>query len=154
MNRGANMSEADTETVRGNFVLLRAGTLRLLLPQEDVGAAEYLEARPVPGARPGVMRLEQDGTSRRLVAPSARMALLAECPAERFVVATLSGGDGTLWCWDDLQVLIEVQLRTVPIPPVLVAPHTPVDRYAEHQGEIAFMCSARHLAEFALASES
>jgi hypothetical protein len=147
------MSQAISEMVRGNFVLLRAGSLRLLLPQEDVGAAEYLDVRPVPGAQTGVMLLEQDGAVRRLVAPSARMALLAECPTDRFVAATLSGDDDTLWCWDDLQVLIDVELRTDPIPPVLVAPHTPVDRYAEHQGEIAFLCSARRLAGFALASE-
>jgi hypothetical protein len=145
------MTETGSAIVRGNFVLLRAGTLRLLLPQEDVGAAEYLDARPVASAHPGILLLEQDGATRQLVALSERMALLAECPAGRFVAATLGGGDGTLWCWDDLQVLIDLQLRPQPLPEVLVAPHTPVDSYAQHQGEIAFLCDAGRLAEYALA---
>ena len=40
--------------LRGNFVLLRADTLRLLLPQHEVGAAEYIEGAPGPGSAGGL----------------------------------------------------------------------------------------------------
>jgi hypothetical protein len=141
--------------LRGNFVLLRADTLRLLLPQEEVGAAEYLEARPESTGEPGLLRLATDHDERGFAALSAQMTLLPQCPAERFVVAALGdGSDGLGWCWDDLKVLIDIELQPQPIPAVLVAPDAPVDHYAEHAGELAFLCSARRLTEFALASRS
>ena len=38
--------------LRGNFVLLRADGLQLLLPQQEVGAAQYLDARPRESSLP------------------------------------------------------------------------------------------------------
>lgn len=139
--------------LRGNFVLLRADTLRLLLPQEEVGAAEYLDSRPQATAEPGLLRLTGEGQERCFAALSAQMTLLPQCPDERFVVATLGHGSEKLgWCWDELQVLIDVVVQPHPLPTVLVAPHTPVDCYALHDGELTFLCSADRLTEFALAT--
>jgi hypothetical protein len=131
------MSFEPSATVRGNFVLLRAGTLRLLLPQGDVGAAEYLD------------RAEEE---RPLVALSSRMTLLPECPPERFVAAPLHDGGDLGWCWDELQVLIDVELQPQPLPPSLLTHSTPVSHYVEHDGELAYLCNAQSLSQFALAS--
>lgn len=137
--------------LRGNFVMLRAETLRLLLPQTEVGAAEYLEIRPEPTAEPGHLALPDEAAARRFVAMSAQMTLLPHCPADRFVVAAIGDScNSPGWCWDELQVLIDVELQPQPLPAVLLAAETPVDGYAEHSGEIAYLCSARRLAEFAL----
>ena len=35
-------------TVRGNYVLLRADALRLLLPQTDIQSTNYMQTRPEP----------------------------------------------------------------------------------------------------------
>jgi hypothetical protein len=124
--------------LRGNFVLLRAGTLRLLLPQEGVGAAEYLDV---------------DDADRPLAALSAQMGLLARRPPERFIVTSLNdGGAGLGWCWDELQVLIDVELQPHPLPASLLTRATPVSHYVEHEGELAYLCSAQGLSRFALAS--
>jgi hypothetical protein len=131
------MSIESSETLRGNFVLLRAGVLRLLVPQAEVGAAEYLD------------RTEE---KRSLVALSPRMTLLPECPPERFVAAPLQDGGELGWCWDELQVLIDVELQPQPLPPSLLTHSTPVSHYVEHEGELAYLCSARSLSQFALAS--
>ena len=153
-------------SLRGNFVLLRADTLRLLLPQSQVGHAAYLDGRPRPTGKPGLMRLGQHegerggegdgGGLRRFAALSADMTLLAECPANRFVVASLGEGnesnESLAWCWDELQVLIDVELHPRTLPSVLVAPHTPVEGYVEHAGELAYLCDGNRVAEFALAS--
>jgi hypothetical protein len=145
-------TQSSPATLRGNFVLLRAGALRVLLPQGDVGAAEYLPARPQPTGEPGILRVE-GSEGRCFAALSAGMTLLDECPAERFVVATLgSESDGLAWCWDDLQVLIDLELKPRPLPQVLLAPSTPVTQYAEVAGDIVYVCGAQPLAAFALAS--
>jgi hypothetical protein len=132
---GRIMSFTSPETLRGNFVLLRAGRLRLLLPQQDVGAAEYLDT---------------ETAERSLVALSARMTLLPERPPERFVVAPLNDGSELGWCWDELQVLIDIELKPQPLPPSLLTRQTPVSHYVEHEGELAYLCSAQRLSEFAL----
>ncbi|HSV52352.1 MAG TPA: hypothetical protein VLJ57_09565 [Burkholderiaceae bacterium] len=141
-----------TPAFSGNYILLRADTLRLLLPQHEVGAAEYLEAVPGPGETPGLLRHRDAPGERQFAALSAQMTLLPLCPADRFVVTALGEhGNDLAWCWNDVQVLIDVQLQPRPIPAALLAPNTPVDQYVEHAGEIAFLCSARRLREFALA---
>ena len=144
-------------SLRGNFVLLRADTLRLLFPQNEVGAAEYLGITLVPADGCGILSEPGREGSRRFAALSAQMTLLAECPANRFVVAPLSDGkveDGLGWCWNEVQVLIDVELQPQRLPAVLCAPNTPVDHYVNYGGEIAYMCSARRLSTYALAQRT
>jgi hypothetical protein len=137
--------------LRGNFVMLRAGTLRLLLPQSEVGAAEYLEERPQPAGEPGLLSLPHDAGGRSFAALTDRMTLHRACPDERFVVTTLGdGGDEFGWCWDELKVLIDIELQPRPLPAALVTPFTPVDGYVEFEGKLVFLCTASRLASFAL----
>lgn len=135
----------------GHYVMLRAGTLRLLLPQYEVGAAEYLGAALEPGDEPGLLRQADGQSARRFAALSEQMTLLPNCPSDRFVATALGeDSDGVAWCWNEVQVLIDVELQARPLPAVLLAPHTPVEQYVEHAGEIVYLCSARRLREFAL----
>lgn len=138
--------------MQGDFVMLRAGGLRLVLPQAEVGAAEYLAARPAQAAERGVFRIAGEGGERLYAALAQDMTLLADMPAERFVAASLAGdAAGIGWCWDELRVLIGAKLRSIAVPSALVDGATPVSRYVEVDGEIAFVCSAERLADFALA---
>lgn len=142
-------------SLRGNFIMLRADTLRLLLPQHEVGAAEYLVTGPTSGDEAAGLQPTASGGKRRLAALSAQMTLLPHCPTDRFVVTPLGEVDDDLgWCWNELRVLIDVELQPQPVPAVLHAPTTPVDQYAVHDGEIAFLCSASRLRAYALASRS
>lgn len=139
--------------LQGDFVLLRAGALRLLLPREEVGAAEYLETRPEP--RPGEPLLLQPGDAdgRPFAALSERMTLLPDCPADRFVVTTFTEDAlGIGWCWDEMRVLIAAELRPQALPPALASAGSPVDGYVEHDGGIAWLAQAGRLAAFALDS--
>lgn len=122
------------QRLRGNHVLLRAGTLRLLLPQHEVGPALHVE--------------EADD----VIALSERMALLPERPQGRHVACTLGNvGDGSrAWCWDDLRVLIEADLPLHAIPAALLGAGTPVRRFALVDGDVAYACDARTLAAFAM----
>jgi hypothetical protein len=141
--------------LRGNYVMLRADTLRLLLPQHEVGAAEYLVAGPASANDAGLSQPTASAGKRPLAALSAQMTLLPQCPADRFVVTPLGDAADELgWCWNELRVLIDVELQPQPLPAVLHTPTTPVDQYAEHDGEIAYLCSASRLRAYALASRS
>lgn len=137
----------------GNYVMLRADTLRLLLPQQEVGAAEYLGVTLEPGDEPGLLRQADGQSARCFAALSAQMTLLPQCPSDRFVATVLGEkSDDIAWCWNEVQVLINVELQPRQLPAVLLAPHTPVDQYVDHEGGIVYLCSARRLRAYALAS--
>jgi hypothetical protein len=63
-------------------VVLRADTLRLLLPQADVGAASYLDQ--LPQAIPGVFRRGGAAGEQAVVALSSQMRPLRQYPKDRF----------------------------------------------------------------------
>jgi hypothetical protein len=151
----ARPSPASISVLSGHYVMLRADTLRLLLPQHEVGAAEHiLGATLEPGDEAGLLRQADGPSARPFAALSAQMTLLPRCPPDRFVATALGEGgegtDGIAWCWNEVQVLINVELQPRQLPAVLLAPHAPVEQYVEHAGEIVYLCSARRLREFAL----
>lgn len=143
------------DALRGNYVLLTADTLHLLLPQREVGAAEYLKGALEASGDPGLLKLAGADDPRRFAALSAQMTLLPDCPPERFLVTPLGEeeGNGELgWCWNELQILIDVELQPRPLPEALLAPGTPVEQYVELEGTLAYLCSAQKLRAFAIAS--
>ena len=146
---------ASTPALRGNYVLLRADSLRLLLPQHEVGAAEYLASPLQASDAAGILRQADDPAHRRFAALSAQMTLLPQCPVNRFVLTTLGDDDDDLgWCWNDIKVLIDIELRPQSVPAVLMAPYTPVDCFVDHDGEIAFLSTAQRLRTYAFTSRS
>jgi hypothetical protein len=137
---------------RGNYVLLRADTLRLLLPQDEVGAVEYLEVRPRPRAQAGLFDLPQGDGARSVAALSHHMTLMPTFPDDRFLVTSLAGaGDDIVWSWNEVKVLFDVALQPQTLPAVLRGPDMPVDEYVEADDGIAYLCSAQRLGAFALA---
>jgi len=137
-------------TPRGNYVLLTADTLHLLLPQHEVGAAEYLEGTLEAAGQPGLMKVRGAEGGRRFAALSAEMTLLPQCPPGRFLVTPLGGGnDGLGWCWNELQILIDVELAFQPLPEVLLTADAPVTHYVELEGRLAYLCSAQQVSALA-----
>jgi hypothetical protein len=133
--------------VRGDFVLLRADTLRLLLPQRDVKATEYRESLPAPGDQPGVFHLESaDGPRLPVAALSATMDLLREFPQNRFLLTRMEGDErGLALAWNDVRVLINAALDLYPLPAILQGKPGLVDAYVELDGELAFCTTARRV---------
>jgi hypothetical protein len=137
---------------RGNYVLLTADGLRLVLPQHEVGTTEYLDGVLEAGDEPGLLKLQGLESALRFAALSTRMTLLPHCPSERFLVTSFRGGNEDInWCWNELKVLINVELQPQALPAVLLTPDTPVEHYVEIEGKLAFLCSADQLRKFALA---
>jgi hypothetical protein len=141
--------------LQGNYVLLIADTLNLVLPLYEVGAVEYLDGVLEADDESGLLKLPGDEFSRRFAALSSTMTLLPHCPSDRFLVTTIGDENENLgWCWNELQVLIDVDLQPQPIPAVLLSPNTPVSHYVEFEGKFAYLCGAHQLCTYAFASRN
>jgi hypothetical protein len=137
----------------GNFVLLRAGALRLALPQADVGAAEYMDRAPSPSAQPGFFRYGEGDDGRALVALSERMRPLAAFPGGRFLLTTLSADGCELsFAWDEVRVLIDAALDPQPLPAAMRRPGAPIESYADHAGELLLCSTAARVLAYAAAA--
>jgi len=152
MDRSAAMTPPAPR--RGNFVLLRADALWLLLPQHEVGAIQYLDAPPeATGAESGLHRQQLADGPRQLAALSSHMTLLHAFPTDRVLVTALVGTP-IAWCWSEIKVLIDTSVQALSIPHVLHAPGIPVREFVEHDAGIAFVCDAQALCAFAVGHES
>ena len=142
-----------SDPIRGNYVLLRADVLRLVLPQRDIRSTDYMMSRPVRmDGENGLLHVPGSTDAAVYVAVSAGMQLLEECPADRFISTVLQGLD-VHWCWSDVRVLLNAELHPLPLPVSLIAPGTPVREVVAVGGEWAYMCSAETLQQFALTPE-
>jgi hypothetical protein len=144
------MASRETDSVRGNFVLLRAGSLRLLLPQAEVGAAIYLEPRPVAGTAPGLLQSPDGEDARAFFALSPRMGLGRQCPPDRFVGAPFTNDPATVWCWSELRVMIDASLQWQPLPAILCGSGSPLSSFTVLDNEPVFACGADALLAGAL----
>lgn len=141
--------------VQGSYVLLRADSLRLLLPQSDIQSTDYMQARPeLIEGESGLLHVPGSADGAVYVAISSDMRVLDACPADRFVSTRLRGGVDVQWCWTEMRVLHDVQLQCEPLPAVLQAPYTPVREIAATgNNEWAYLCSADMLQQFVLSQK-
>ncbi len=127
----------------GHHVLLRSGSLRLLLPQADVGAAEYRECDPTATGRPGVFELAVGGIVRQAMYPSERLRPQKRIEAPRFVLTQLqAAGAEELWfAWDEVRIFMNPEFSTKELPPAMQATSAmPFQHYVELQDDI-LLCS-------------
>jgi hypothetical protein len=125
----------------GNFVMLRADGLRLLLPQQDVGAAEYIDAAPGVLPVPGCFEDGSGPNARQVMALSAQMTPLTQFPRDRFVLTRFSlDGIDLYFAWSEVRVLIGAQLKVQPLPPSMRTADGPISGYVEHEGAV-LLCS-------------
>ena len=136
---------------RGNFVVLRAGTLRLLLPHEEVGAAEYLGEAPGGAAPGGIFELDVLGERRAVVALSEQLRPLERFPAGRFVLARLHGGEAS-FAWDEVRVLIDAAVDPRPLPPAMRSDRGPIDGYVQLGAELLLCATAARVLAYAAGS--
>lgn len=133
--------------MRGDFVLLRADDLRLLLPQKDVSSTDYIEHTPEPSNTHGVYLLRNpDGTEHQVIALSGSMGMLGSYPSERFLLTR--HGDASQdfsLAWSDVQVLIDTELEFHALPAVMQRDGALIDAYVKIDGELVFCTTAPRL---------
>lgn len=129
----------------GDYVLLKAGALLLLLPLQEVGAVEYLDGKLCASETPGLLKRRDSDAALRFIAISERMKMLPACPPGRFIAATIGHDDELFWCWDEFQVMLDADFSPEPLPAVLLEAHAPFDQYVKLEGGLAYVCDARTL---------
>ena len=146
---------AASSRMRGNFVMLRADTLRLLLPQQDVSSTEYIDRMPSGTAAAGIFsHSEADSAARNVVALSDQMHALATFPGDRFLLTRLADAQHELsFAWNEVRVLIDAELEQRALPAVMQGPDAMVESYLELDGELVFCISAQRLVSQALHSQ-
>lgn len=139
------MNQTRTMRMRGDFVLLRADALRLLLPQREVATTVYLEQQPATTREPGIFTLsDAQGTRYPVIALSEHMRALDRFPSDRFVLTRLGGADqGVCLAWNEVRVLIDTELEFHALPDVMQGEGDLIDAYVELDGELAFCTSTR-----------
>jgi hypothetical protein len=131
-------------------VLLRAGALRLLVPQQEVGAAEYIEGMPAPTPQRGCFEATLPDGGRMVVALSELLRPLDDFPAGRFLLTRLQApGSELCFAWDEVRVVAETGLERHPLPPALRTAQGPIDGYVQHGGEVLLCTTAQRLLAYA-----
>ncbi len=133
--------------MRGDYVMLRADALRLLLPQREVTATEYIEHAPMPTDRPGVHALPMpDGGRQEVVALSAQLLPLDDFPPDRFLLTRLGGAQGGIAvAWNEVRVLIDTELEFHALPAIMRGERDLIDAYVELGGELVLCTTSRVL---------
>jgi hypothetical protein len=141
--------KALASSVRGNFVLLVADSLRLLLPQEDVVALERMGSDQFPDSASGLFAYRQGEPGDQIgqiVALSERLRPLCVFPRERFLLSRLLGAEHDLFlAWNEVRVLIDVELKPQPLPTVMQVPGAPIEAYVALDGELVLCSTAAQL---------
>lgn len=120
--------------LHGNCVTLVAGTTQLLVPQQDVVYTGYLQTGETLA---GALAMSQD------------LLPLPSVPQECFVYTAFAGAPTMYWCWNDVRVLIDLRVALHPLPPVVLAPHTPLEAVVTlPDGSHAFYTRAAPLLRF------
>jgi hypothetical protein len=145
-----HLTSHSKKVLHGNYVLLTADTLHLLVPQYDVGEAEYLEGTQEAGDEYGLLKFQGTKNTRRYAALSAQMTMLPNNPPDRFLATTIGEDNMDIsWSWNELRILINVEFKLMTIPKILLTPNSPVDQYVEFDNRLAYLCSAKQLSKFA-----
>lgn len=134
----------------GNFVLLRAGALRLLLPQEDVGAAEYIGQAPLALGEAGFFSHTGEEGERVVVAPSEHLRPLETFPEDRYLLTRL-GESELMFAWNEVQVLIDARFVMHRLPAAMQVEGAPVDGYVTLDGDLALCTDAARVVAYTTA---
>ena len=142
--------------LNGNFVLLKAGRLQVLLPRGDVGTVEYLSTVPTPTGQAGLFELPADnaGGTRCVAALSPQMRLLERSPAGRFLLTSFPSRPDVSLCWDEVKVLIDLDIVPRVLPTAMLGPGAPFTEYVALGDGLAFLCNAERLIAHAFSARS
>lgn len=141
----------NSERLQGDYVLLRADTVRLLLPQTQLLDIVHLQNRATTSAhcitQPAELITVADGVEAstqhfQYATLSDELALLPDVPVNRFVVTTHQQTGAVYWCWSEVQLLNNLSLMSQLLPPIVRTELTPFQGIVTlADGKQAFTCS-------------
>lgn len=145
------------KTITGDFVLLSADNTKILLPQEHVGTATYLEQNTQwqqSTDYPGVF-LTDAVIGKYFIALSDTLKPIQTHIDNRFIAVPLEfTNQSFLWCWSSVQILMNTSFTLHEITNTLLAEKTPTTQFIEHDNDIVFVCHANRLVDYALSEDA
>lgn len=140
--------------MRGNYVLLRADSLRLLMPQRELGSTEFREHLPTATEVPGVFTLiDARGSPSTVQALSEQLRPLERFPQDRVLLTRFAAaGSGCALAWNEVRVLIDTELEFHALPEIMQGEEGMIDAYVEIDHELAFCTTAQRLLTEVLAN--
>lgn len=142
------MHQTRTRRIRGDYVLLRADSLHLLVPQRDVTSTEYREQMPQATSEAGIFTMADasQGTEQPVAALSSQMTLLERFPEDRRLLTRFAGaGPRAALAWSEVRVLIDTELEFHALPDIMRNDAGPIEAYVELGRELAFCTTAQRL---------
>ncbi len=152
----------NTQRLRGDYVLLRADSLRLVVCQENIISIKHLKDRKVANLhclsnRDQLFSAMNDNDNQQpvFVALSDKLALTDSIARNRYVVTTHKKNADICWCWSGVQLLNHVDMPLAPMPALLCSALTPINAIVTlADGKQAFVCDFEQLLNYLTQSES
>ncbi len=150
------------QRLRGDYALLRADSLRLLILQENIISIKHLKDKNVANlhclSNSGQLLSAMNNNDNQqlvFIALSDKLALTDSIPRNRYVVTTHKNTANIRWCWSEVLLLNDVDLLLTPMPALLCSALTPINAIVTlADGKQAFVCDFEHLPDYLMQSES
>ncbi len=142
--------------LRGNYVLLRAGSLRLLAPQENMGNIGYLSDKDTAAlhclgdGKQLLAAIDNAGNQQPVFAAlSEQLDLTDAIPRNRYVMTTHKKTAEICWCWSEVLLLNGIDVPLTPMPALLRSAANPISAVVTlNDGKQAFVCDFGHLLDY------
>ncbi len=150
------------QRLRGDYALLRTGSLRLLASQENILYIRYLadknaaESHCLSNSTQLLSAIDDNADQQpAFVALSDELDLIDNIPDDRYVMTTHKKTNQVRWCWSEVLLLNDVDLPLTPMPALLYSALTPINAIVTlADGKQAFVFDFEHLLDYLTQSES
>lgn len=142
-----------SERLQGDYVLLRADSLRLLVPQSNLTNIIHLQDRLTVAEQcikdPKQLLIQQSDQEQQLLALSEDLTLLSAVPKNRFVMTQHTQTATIHWCWTEVQLFNHLDMKCEQLPPIVRTDITPIDAIVTlADGKQAFVCQFDNLLNY------
>ncbi len=143
--------------IEGNFALFTIDDTKIMLPQSDVGRAEYFssDTQWSPHKTKKGMFVSDNVKDCLFVFLSHDLRLESSVPSHRFIGLSLKEkqqeqDQQLIWVWSSAQILMNKQFQLIPLPDFVCKEQSPVLGYVVYNNHIVYYCDTKQLIEHSL----
>ncbi len=143
--------------IEGNFALFTINDTKIMLPQSDVGRAEYFSSDIQWSADKTnkVFFVSENVKDAVFVFLSQDLHLETEVPEHRFIGLSLKEkqkeqDQQLIWVWSSAQILMNKQFQLIPLPDFVCKKQSPILGYVIYNNHIVYYCDTKELISHSL----
>lgn len=126
----------------GHFVLVLAGSLRLLFPLDEMVHITHMNQSEFIFDNGQRLLGDEKATQSLFMSIDHEGQLAQEIPEEKRFLLTQIAGLDVYWSWSEVNILTDQKLQLHLIPDHLLEPHAPSNHIVEINGQPTFLCNA------------